>query len=231
MRLPFVLEVFPDAKIVHVIRDGREVVASARRKYMGSTAKITRSSEGMAERGGNLRKSRAVLQTMKQKWRDGIPVGDLLRYGPKIWNMSLGMMGIKKSFAWGPEFPGMRRMMKTHPLVDVCALQWKFSVDGVANTLVSRPDLEVYELRFERLVRETEQVTREVFEFAELSRPTGLRPLPPTRFDASIELFRTELDADEQRIVHDRIGETLMQLGYLAASGRDRSPLPSRSLA
>ena len=215
LRLPFVLEVFPDAKLVHVIRDGREVVASARRKYLGSTEKITRSHEGLAARGGNLRNARAVLHTMQQKWRDGLPPGDLLRYGPKIWNMSLGMMGIKKSFAWGPEFPGMRRMMKTHPLVDVCALQWQLSVDSVLNTLASRPALDVYEVRFERLVQEPEKVTQEVFDFAELSRPAELRPLPPSRFDASIDLFQSELDASERRIVYDRIAETLARLGYL----------------
>lgn len=223
LRLPFVLEVFPDAKLVHVIRDGRQVVASARRKYMGSTEKITRRREGPAPSGGSLGNVRAVAQVMRQKWEDGLPPSDLLRYGPKIWNMSLGMMGIKKAFAWGPEFPGMRRMMKTHPLVDVCAMQWQLSVEGVLNTLAARPDVACHTVRFERLIEETEKVTREIFEFADLPRPSELRPLPPNRFDASIDLFERELDETERRIVYDRIAETLHRLGYPHAQGRDET--------
>jgi hypothetical protein len=41
MRLPFVLEVFPDAKLIHVVRDGRQVAVSARRKFCGNVDKIT----------------------------------------------------------------------------------------------------------------------------------------------------------------------------------------------
>jgi hypothetical protein len=225
LRLPFVLEVFPDAKLVHVIRDGRQVVASARRKYMGSTEKITRRREGPAPSGGNLGNLRAVAQVMRQKWDDGLPLRDLLHYGPKVWNMSLGMMGLKKAFAWGPEFPGMRRMMKTHPLVDVCAMQWQLSVEGVLNTLAARPDVDCLTLRFERLVEETEEVTREIFDFAELPRPDALRPLPANRFDAGIDLFERELDAHDKRIVYDRIGETLRRLGYRHAPGPDAACL------
>jgi hypothetical protein len=213
MRLPFVLEVFPDALLVHVIRDGRQVVASARRKSMGAVGKVTRSAEGVTETRGGLRNLSLLREVLASKWQLGFPPRDLLYYGPKIWNMSLGMLGLRKEFAWGPEFPGMRRMVKTHPLVDVCALQWQICVEGVENVLASRPEMRIYETRFERLVADPEGVTREVLDFAELT-PRTLRPLPPSRFDASIDLFERDLNATERRIVYDRIGSTLSRLGY-----------------
>jgi hypothetical protein len=224
MRLPFVLEVFPDALLVHVIRDGRQVVASARRKSMGAIGKVTRSREGMSERRGSVKNARTLVRVLEDKWRAGFPLRDLPRYAPKIWNMSLGMLGVKETFAWGPEFPGMRRMIETHPLVDVCALQWQICVEGVRNVLASRPELPVYETRFERLVAEPEKVTREIFEFADLPQRDDLRPLPPSPFDATIDLFETELDAAERRIVYDRIGATLAELGYARTPERSASP-------
>jgi hypothetical protein len=220
LRLPFVLEVFPDAKLVHVIRDGRQVVASARRKSRGSSAKVTRSREGMQERGAGVRNAGTLARVLARKWDDGFPLADLVHYGPKLWNMSLGMLGVKDTFAWGPEFPGMRRMIKTHPLVDVCALQWQLCVDGVLNVRASRPDLDIYETRFERLVAEPEKVAREIFDFAELAQRDDLRPLPASGFDASLDLFERDLDAAEKRIVYDRIGATLARLGYWTPGAR-----------
>jgi hypothetical protein len=73
--------------------------------------------------------------------------------------------------------------------------------------------MRIYETRFERLVADPEGVTREVLDFAELT-PRTLRPLPPSRFDASIDLFERDLNATERRIVYDRIGSTLSRLGY-----------------
>lgn len=213
MRLPFVLEVFPDAHLVHVIRDGRQVVASARRKSMGAVGKVTRSREGMAERSGSAKNAATVLKVLRQKWEAGFPIRDLPRYAPKIWNTSLGMLGVKETFAWGPEFPGMRRMIRTHPLVDVSALQWQICVEGVRNVLASRPGLHVFETRFERLVAEPDAVASEILEFAGLPR-RDLPPLPPSSFDPSIDLFELELSAAERQIVYDRIGATLADLGY-----------------
>ena len=143
LRLPFVLEVFPDAKLVHVIRDGRDVVASARRKYHGIDREDHPAAAiGLAERGGNLaQRARGVAQVMQQKWSDGFPLrATSLRYGPKVWNMSLGMMGIKKSFAWGPEFPGHAPDDEDAParrrVRDAVAA---LASTGVLNTLASPP--------------------------------------------------------------------------------------------
>jgi hypothetical protein len=224
MRLPFVLEIFPDAKLVHVIRDGRQVVVSARRKYMGSVAKVTTRSDGeqRPEDRAQLGKIGWLLGIYRRKLGDGIPIRDLVHYGPKVWNMSLGILGLKKVFPWGPEFPGMRRMMRTHPLVDVCALQWQYCVEGVLNTLAHRRDVECYEVRFERLVDELDTVSREIFDFAELPQPGRLEPMAHQPFDPgkALRAFETELTPEEQAIVYERIGWTLERLGYELPRGR-----------
>lgn len=222
MRLPFVLEVFPNAKLVHVIRDGRQVVASARRKAKGDVDKVSRRREGPSPVGGSVKNARMLGKVLRNKWRQGFPLRDLPLHGRKIWNMGLGMLGAKETFAWGPEFPGMRQMIRSHPLVDVCALQWQICIDGVRNVLASRPGLPVFEVRFERLVADPEKVAGEILAFAGVPPCHDLRPMPPSSFDASIDLFELELDAAEKRVVYDRIGATLVELGYLGPGGAPR---------
>ena len=50
-----------------------------------------------------------------------------------------------------------------------------------------------------------------------------LRPLPPSPFDPSIDLFELELEAAERRLVYDRIGATLAELGYARTPERSAS--------
>ena len=42
LRLPFVKKVFPDAVLIHIIRDGRDAALSYRRKYRGDNRKVTK---------------------------------------------------------------------------------------------------------------------------------------------------------------------------------------------
>jgi hypothetical protein len=214
IRLPFVLEVFPDARLVHVIRDGRQVVASAIRKAHGDVRKVTRSAGGVKRRRGNVRNAGMLSRVLLDKWQTGFPRSDLPHYLRKIWDTSAGILGMKRVFAWGPEFPGMRQMVNTHPIVDIYARQWQICVDGVRNVLASRPGLPVYEVRFERLVGDVDGVTREIFDFAGLPQPDTLPKMASNTFDGSIDLFERDLDAAAKRMVYDRIGRTLQDLGY-----------------
>ncbi|MGH0035095.1 MAG: sulfotransferase family protein [Myxococcota bacterium] len=217
LRLPFVLEVLPDAKLVHVIRDGRSVAVSARKKAMGNIDKISNPKEDHPEsrpRGDSSRRIRAVANAIKRRIGEGIPPRDLPYYVAKGVGSSLGMLGLKRSFVWGPEFPGMKSMLRTHSLIDVCAMQWKLTVDGVLDTVAARPGVDYLELRFEQMVSDYENVAKQVFDFVELPQPASLQPLSRRGFDQERNPFLEELSAAEQQIVYDRIGATLARLGY-----------------
>src|SRR5690606_7439082 len=43
LRLGFVRQVFPDARLLHLVRDGRDVAVSVRRKFEGNADKVTRA--------------------------------------------------------------------------------------------------------------------------------------------------------------------------------------------
>jgi hypothetical protein len=222
LRLPFVLEVFPDAKLIHIVRDGRQVAVSSRRKFRGNVNKITTGSEsGPSETtgkksAGGFSNLRHVIRRTRMRLSQGIPLLDLPHYAPKAVDSALGMIGLKQQFLWGPEFPGMRKMMRTHSLIEICAIQWQMSVEGVLNVVSARPGVDYYEVKFDRLIAENEKVTREVFDFAELPQPDHVETLRPRGFDRSEDPFHSELDEGERQIVMDRISGTLARLGFIS---------------
>jgi hypothetical protein len=222
MRLPFVLEVFPDAKLIHVVRDGRQVAVSSRRKFRGNVNKITTGSEsGRSEAtrkksAGGFSNLHHVIRRTRMRLDQGVPLSDLPHYAPKALDSALGMIGLKRQFLWGPEFPGMRKMMRTHSLIEICAIQWQLSVEGVLNVVAARPGVDYYEVKFDRLIAENEKVTREVFDFAELPQPDHVEALRPRGFDRSDDPFQSELDEGERQIVMDRISGTLARLGFIS---------------
>lgn len=216
LRLPFVLEVFPDAKIVHIIRDGRHVVASARHKFLGNVQKITnRNNENnKASSYGKISNVGLLVGRAKHRLGQGVRLPDLPYLLPRFVETTAGTMGMKRMFAWGPVFPGMRSMLKTHSLVEVCALQWKYSVESVLSVRSSRPTLDYFELKFEDLIENYESVSRQLFEFAELEQPKKVYEIAPQGFDATKNLYDSELTSKEREIVMDSISSTLRQLGY-----------------
>jgi len=222
MRLPFVLDVFPDAKLVHVVRDGRHCAISARRKFMGNVQKITTGPEAPAvessggpREGGGLGNLSTVIRRAKMRIQQGVPPSDLIHYVPKAVDSTLGKLGLKRHFVWGPEFPGIRQMMRTHPLIEICAIQWQQSVEGVLNTIAARPNANYYQVDFTRLLRDNEAVTREIFDFAELAQPASVQTLDARGFDSKRDPFETELSDEERQILMDRIASTLQKLEYI----------------
>ena len=106
LRVPFVSSVFPEARFVHLIRDGREVTESAMRQW-----------------------------SAPPDWRNLVTkLRDLrsLNPGYALWfahNAALGAIsGRKGGKVWGPRYPGIESDAQTKPLVELCALQWQYSV-------------------------------------------------------------------------------------------------------
>jgi hypothetical protein len=132
MRVPFVERVFPGARYVHLLRDGREVAESAMRQWQA-------------------RPDRSAHWT---KLKD-MP---LATSGYAFWfgkNLLKGLLaGRRGGGVWGPRFHEIERFARCQGLAATCAMQWLESVTRARRDLEALPDKErrVFEIRYSDLI-------------------------------------------------------------------------------
>lgn len=148
LRVDFVHKVFPEAYIIHLVRDGRAVAESARRRW----------------------KARPELGYLLEKLR-WVPLSDIPCYALRYLRYQLGRFcsydGAESS--WGPRFADIDELVKEKSLIEVCGLQWRACVRSADASMEHLPPAQVITVHYEDLVKNPIAVTHRVFGQVELS--------------------------------------------------------------
>lgn len=145
LRVPFVHSVFPNAKFIHIIRNGLESSLSIAKYWQSNTHGF---------RGVRL------SQRLKE-----VSIRQIPRYGIQFVKRVLPASDTPRVF-WGPVLPGMPALVKAYNIHEVAALQWRECVEKAAVYGRAMPADQYMELRLEDF---NEQTLREILEFAQLS--------------------------------------------------------------
>ena len=129
LRLGFVARVFPNADFVHIIRDGRDVVASSVEQWTKPV-----DLRYLARKFGAfpLRNYRYALWYLRNR----------LKFRPQSGTESI----------WGVRYPGIGADIASLPLPVVCAKQWLASVTSVQRAQQDNDGLRLKVIRYEDLV-------------------------------------------------------------------------------
>lgn len=153
LRIPFIRSVFPEARFVHLIRDGRSVIRSAVKEWQGTGHDAHDSKElrrgSRAERVGKGMKAYLKLKERIYNTRDLI---ELPSYAPRFINFVLRNGSQSGDYSWGPRFPGMKAFRKQHSLEETCAEQWRWQVENALDGLSDLPEERLFNMRFESLM-------------------------------------------------------------------------------
>jgi hypothetical protein len=143
LRVEFVKSVFPGSFFIHLIRDGRAVAESARRRWQ----------------------ARPELGYMSKKLR-WVPRTDLPWYVARYVRCQLGRLasGDKACSSWGPRFNGLDELVKSTSLIEVCGLQWKACVQAAESSMKRLPSEVTLTLRYEDIVEAPLFVMEKVFD-------------------------------------------------------------------
>jgi len=194
LRVGFVASVLPEARFVFLVRDGRDVVASAIQRW-----------QAPLDIPYLLRKARFV------------PLSDLPYYGIRYaWNRLRRLTSRERSLAfWGPRFKGMDTSRRTESLPVVCARQWRRCVERAEEDLSSLPEERVYRLHYEDLVRRPGPVLAELARFlGGDATPDGIDRVAAGIRPGRVGAWREALDNETRKELRPILDEPLTRLGY-----------------
>ncbi len=195
LRCGFVHEVVPNAKFVHLIRDGRDVAVSAAERWRAPL-----DVPYLA------RKARFV------PWMD-LPYYASRYFGNRVYRI---VSGKKRLAVWGPKFDGIDRTFREHSLIEACALQWRRCVQSATSQLSELPAGQVYSLRYEDLTLRPVEEMRKVLDFLGLQcTESRLSELTAEINHRSVGRWRSKMEPQSHSTIQHLIGDELNRHGYV----------------
>lgn len=222
-RMAFVLSILPEAKVLHVIRDGRQVARSAREEWAGRGGTAL-DSASVRRLGGTRRLATLIGRDLRwsERFMGPVSVLELPAYLPRTGGFLLRQVLHKSWLPWGPRFPGILRSRWQLGILGVAAMQWRLSVHLVRRDCARLGPARYREVAFEDLQTRPELTLHTIREFAGLNEDREwskrcLETLAPRRVDPGAGLTAVEVAR-----VEELVGEMLVAAGYpLIASHRD----------
>jgi hypothetical protein len=165
LRVPFVDAIFPDARFLHLVRDGRAVTESALRMWKAPPDR------------------RGLWRKLKE-----LPPG---QYSYVWWfarNYIKGRLsGREGGQVWGPRYRGILDDLARLPLEAVVARQWARSVTAATRDLAALPPERSLTIRYEDLLNNRESIAK-LADFVGLGETEGLA----ARFDSTVDRDNSE---------------------------------------
>jgi hypothetical protein len=222
-RVPFLHAVFPEAKILHIIRDGRDNVLSRYQEWFGGRVPAAvKLNGGVPDKGRSYRKEfiRSRIWRLQSVIMGGnIPLVCLPNFlidnvGPFVKHLVTGIPP-----RYGERFPGMNAFYRNHGMFATCAVQWR---EGVMHAVVNGRRLpnELYlETRYENLIRFPTEEWTKIAQFLQLenSEPCLDYLVENVRSD-NAEKWKSLMSEDQLEEVESHLAAVLDFLGYI----RDR---------
>jgi sulfotransferase family protein len=185
LRVAFLDAIFPDAVYLHLVRDGRDVTASAMQRWT-STVDLS-----------------YTLKKVKF-----VPWTDLPYYAARFLKNRL-LQGKNKDgrmHVWGPRFEGMEQCVDL-PLAELCARQWQRSVERSRHDLAQIDSSRWVELDYEDLVSKPAAVLETLGEFfGESWSASSIAQVVDGVQASSVGNWQRNLSPEDCQILHDRLG-------------------------
>ena len=230
LKLPFLNAIFPDARFIHLLRDGRDAVLSIRREWQRRQALASGGVGAWPAKLAALRASLRRQPRWRYRWRAfwffiGGPLGLLLH---DRWLLPVRWQG---QIGWGPRFPGWQDVIGKVSLLEFCALQWRSCVETIlrdSEQLRLGPE-RLLTVRYEEFLQHPDQVLKRIFAFIGVDMPAGfLDQLPPLKRH-NFGKWQDAFTPEEKALIGPILHPLLEELGYARSDSWYRGHKPKEA--
>lgn len=205
-----ILEIFPTAKWIHIIRDGRDVTLSIKKEWNKRSQMV------------NEKNYRQLLMT---SWR-------MLRRQPYIRYILMALcheilnnrslnpkMYLNKSKwkgkpYWGPRFAGWETYLANHEPIEFNAMQWVKSVEAVFDSWHLIQDRNKLEIRYEDLLQDPERMLAAIVKFLGFEADSTFLATIPKLYRKNFNKWKTGFTASEINKIKPILNPLLEKLEY-----------------
>ncbi len=214
LKIPFLRQIFPEAKFIHILRDGRDSILSIHRQW------VKRQNIGSV---GN-RNYWQIIRTVKNFLIDPQPLlvhkiaalqfemggaADILKgqgFLHKLrWDGRVG---------WGPQFAGWQQVIDEVSTLEFNALQWAKCVKTVKVDSQKIDKSKFLEIRYESFLKHPQDVLERVFTFLESPFPGNFMSQLPVLKGTNYNKWKDVFSDKEKALIGPIVNPLLVQLGY-----------------
>lgn len=205
LRVPFIREIFPEARFIHVKREYKDAILSINKEWK-------KRMDVYRPRGKNtafdFTKIRGPLQTligrqplMKHKLQSilfelqGIGLKPESHYNRRRWNGRVG---------WGPRIPGWEQLLDNFSMLAVNAYQWKGCVTAVENSLPTDSE-RTFHLSYENLLDQPENAISEMLSYIDNTFQYNDLKNVPRLMKNNYHKWETAFSREEIRLIEEII--------------------------
>lgn len=199
LRVDFVREIFPESKMIHIIRNGYDSALSIRDYWNGFTSGLSYS------------KIDGEQSILRQRLREIHP-SQIPYYTREFLARAVGRrLGIGQVL-WGPRFPGMADYVCELGVLSVAAMQWRLCVETACSQGRTMGDGYYREIRLEEL---TADCVGSLFDFCNLDVNSETKAYYESHFEGRKSGAR-KANASKNELVEisNLIAPTMDWLGY-----------------
>lgn len=194
LRLEFINEIFPDAKYLFIIRDGIDVIDSARFRW----------------------KAKINVRYLLKKSRY-IPITDIPYYSLNyLYHRLYKLFSEDNRLAyWGPKLSNMKEITLNKSLVEICALQWKICINNAEYGFKKISPENVLRIKYEDFVCFPKEELIKIANFINKKpEPNLIDSLSSIVSNSSVGKGRRNMTGEDYRKVSAIIKDDLERLGY-----------------
>jgi len=216
LKIPFLLEIFPKAKFIHMVRDGRDVTLSIYKEWQKRQEILQNRNFFQALQ--RIRKFLARQPLLEHKFAAIMfEMGDF----KNLFRRNLVFQRYKRwegRIGWGPRFEGWQTVIDRVSTLEFSALQWAKCLEAIVTARIKIESDRFLEIRYEDFLKQPKKILKGIFEFLAVPFPSGFMDLMPPLKVSNYDKWRHAFSAQQKERMGPILQPLLLQFGYAKGS-------------